>query len=356
MGAGICAVKILLGEDGQFLPPPHPPSTHFHQSQSQSQSYDQDDATTRCQKPLNASIRSPTSGNGKSIRSRLPLSLQVAHFIPATFPLVPEIKPEHLIICKQSWQKIVSQRQRLEEYGTDIHGITLFYNEFYDRLDKVDGKHLFEEVLMKHAVGYNRIAAKGAILIRIVDFLIKLDGDTALSRGKLRHLGVLHKQKGVRPWQYAVFLEIFVHTLASRLGNEATAEVMEAWVQILAYSLQGLLPTAIDGLVQDSEAYAVSQCDAVGNTRRQTVRVVEENSSGEAVVTSRTSIEQPPSTSTTNTTPHVPPPTPLQQDCDQKKDKHEEEEPSIQSGEIPSSTTSSVIGAGEGTPLVVTDV
>eukprot|EP00981_Chlorochromonas_danica_P010344 scaffold3143_cov169-Ochromonas_danica.AAC.4 len=245
MGAGICAVKILLGEDGQFLPPPHPPSTHFHQSQSQSQSYDQDDATTRCQKPLNASIRSPTSGN---------------------------------------------------------------------------------------------------------------DGDTALSRGKLRHLGVLHKQKGVRPWQYAVFLEIFVHTLASRLGNEATAEVMEAWVQILAYSLQGLLPTAIDGLVQDSEAYAVSQCDAVGNTRRQTVRVVEENSSGEAVVTSRTSIEQPPSTSTTNTTPHVPPPTPLQQDCDQKKDKHEEEEPSIQSGEIPSSTTSSVIGAGEGTPLVVTDV
>lgn len=190
--------------------------------------------------------------SGKSLVSA---EVQYAHYTPSTFPLVPQLKPEYLPLCRKSWQVIVSTREKHPEYGTDVHGITAFYNEFYERLAKVDTKGLYENILVKHAVGTNRIAAKGAILVRIVDFLLKFDGDNAGVRQKLNILGQSHNKKGIRPWQYSVFLELFILTLGSRLKKHATPSVMEAWVNLLAYSLKYMLPPSIDGIVLDSEAH-----------------------------------------------------------------------------------------------------
>lgn len=190
--------------------------------------------------------------SGKSL---VPLEVQVAHFTPSTFPLIPVLKDTFLPLCRKSWQVIVQQRERHPEHDTEIHGITAFYNEFYERLAKIDNNGVYEKVLMKHAVGTNKIAAKGAILVRIVDFLLKFDGDNAGVRQKLKLLGQSHNKYNVRPWQYAVFLELFLLTLGSRLKKFATPSIMEAWVNVLAYSLKGMLPDAIDGTVLESEAH-----------------------------------------------------------------------------------------------------
>eukprot|EP01039_Chlorochromonas_danica_P007099 gene7099-7851_t len=188
-------------------------------------------------------------------RSTIPMDVMVAHFTPSTFPLVPQLKQGFLPLCRQSWQIIVNQREQHEEYGTQLHGITAFYNEFYERLSKVDVNGAYEKILMKHAVGTNKIAAKGAIIVRIVEFLLKCDGDTPGMKMRLKMLGQSHKKYKVRPWQFAVFLELFLLTMGSRLKNHATPSVMEAWVNLLAYSLKHMLPDALDGTVLESEAH-----------------------------------------------------------------------------------------------------
>jgi hemoglobin-like flavoprotein len=60
-------------------------------------------------------------------------------------------------------------------------------------------------------------------------------------------LGKSHLQKAIRPWQYSVFVQTLLNTIASRLGNDATSEVMEAWVNLFAYVMQGMLPASIKG-------------------------------------------------------------------------------------------------------------
>eukprot|EP00981_Chlorochromonas_danica_P003824 scaffold725_cov162-Ochromonas_danica.AAC.10 len=190
-----------------------------------------------------------------SSKSHLPMEVQIAHYTPSTFPLMPQLKPDFLPLCRRSWQLIVAQNEVHEEYGTHVAGITAFYNEFYERLGKVDSKGIYEEILMKHAVGTNRIAAKGAILVRIVDFLLRFDGDTPETKKKLKILGISHKHKAIRPWQYSVFLELFLLTMGSRLKKFATPSIMEAWVNLLAFSLKAMLPHAIDGIVVESEAH-----------------------------------------------------------------------------------------------------
>lgn len=184
-------------------------------------------------------------------------ALQVAHYTPSTFPLKPILTNDRILRCRESWQWIMTQRVRQSTYDIDVHGITIFYNEFYDRLSTIDSQGLYESVLMKYTTGANRIAAKGAILVRIVNTILQLENDSAETREKLAKIGDLHQPMGIRPWQYGVFLEIFVATLAHQLKTSATSEVMEAWVNVMGYALQKILPTAIAGHVIESEAHAV---------------------------------------------------------------------------------------------------
>jgi hypothetical protein len=44
-----------------------------------------------------------------------------------------------------------------------------------------------------------------------------------------------------------------LNTIASRLGTYATDNVMEAWVHLFAYVMQGMLPHAIKGQVVETE-------------------------------------------------------------------------------------------------------
>jgi hemoglobin-like flavoprotein len=66
-------------------------------------------------------------------------------------------------------------------------------------------------------------------------------------------LGKSHSRKAIRPWQYSIFVQTLLLTIASRLGTGATNNVMEAWVNLFAYVMHGMLPHAIKGQVNDRE-------------------------------------------------------------------------------------------------------
>lgn len=183
---------------------------------------------------------------------KIPMELQVAHYMPATFPLVSTLTMSTIAACRHSWN-IVINRHELDHNGRlQTHGMTLFYNEFYRRLEQVDSLGRIEEVLARRG-GRNKIAAKGSLIIRIVRYMLNMDNSADTIRS-LRMCGKSHRIKGIRPWQYSVFMEVLLQTLSHRLAESASMDVMDAWVNLSAFSLAHMLPAAIEGRVVESEA------------------------------------------------------------------------------------------------------
>lgn len=176
----------------------------------------------------------------------------VAHFTPSSFPIIPTVNAQSSLLCTESWGKIVAQSVKVDEHS-QISGMTAFYNEFYERLQMFDSSGKFDAVLSRHSGGQNQIAAKGAIILRIVKFVVRIQHDSKQNAMLLYMLGKSHSQKAIRPWQYSIFVQTLLNTISSRLGREATSDVMEAWVNLFAYVMQGMLPPAIRGQVVETE-------------------------------------------------------------------------------------------------------
>jgi hemoglobin-like flavoprotein len=187
---------------------------------------------------------------GKS--TSVPLAMQVAHYTPSFFPLLPIISPMTSKKITDSWEIIVRQEQ-VDGLGNKTSGITMFYNEFYEHLDKVDTSGKFEAVLARHVSGANQVAAKGAIIVRIIKFICNITQDGPETQQKLYMLGKMHNHIGIRPWQYSVFVQTLLMTISSRLGTAATNDVMESWVNMFAFVLRSMLPPAIKGQVVETE-------------------------------------------------------------------------------------------------------
>ena len=183
----------------------------------------------------------------------IPLSRQVAHFTPSSFPLIPEVSKVSITICKKSWEELLNKTYR-NNYGIETAAITVFYNEFYRRLYMFDSNGAFDSILTKYSSkGGGNIAAKGAIIIRIMKFALTVENNQKCKE-KLLKLGRSHFQMQIRPWQYAIFVEMLINTISNQLGILASHDVMSSWVHLFAFMLKYMLPPAIDGLTSSSEA------------------------------------------------------------------------------------------------------
>lgn len=180
----------------------------------------------------------------------VPLQVMVAHYTPSNFPIVPMVDAHIASLCARSWEKIIA-----DVSGEAMSGMTTFYTEFYDRLEVYDSNGMFDALLTKHSSGTNKIAAKGAILLRIVKFVLAIREDNADTQMKLYMLGKSHSHKGIRPYQYSIFVQVLLQTISSRLGVEATGDVMEAWVNLFAFVMKSMIPSAIQGKVIETELF-----------------------------------------------------------------------------------------------------
>eukprot|EP01041_Mallomonas_annulata_P014130 gene14130-30084_t len=188
------------------------------------------------------------------VGSSIPIEISVAHFTPAIFPLIPVISVKTTNLCRDSWAKIL-QKDFTDENGTVTSGMTLFYNDFYERLEQFDGEKNFESVLTKYSKGSNKIAAKGLILIKIIKYVLKIEEASPILEIMLQKLGKAHDKMKIRPWQYATYIQTVLLTLADRLDADATHSVMEAWVNLFAYVMKFMLPNAIRNVVKKGECH-----------------------------------------------------------------------------------------------------
>ena len=141
------------------------------------------------------------------------------------------------------------------ENGVVTTGITIFYSEFYARLDLEDSSGRFDAILSK-SIGrgaMNKLAAKGAILLRIIKYVVEISSDTPEVQKSLNKLGKSHLSRGIRPYQYAVFINVLIATISSRLGEKANNNTMEAWVNLFAFVFRTMLPPALGNTVNERE-------------------------------------------------------------------------------------------------------
>jgi hemoglobin-like flavoprotein len=154
-----------------------------------------------------------------------------------------------------------------------FHFFYYFILFYFTRLADFDSSGHFDAVLSKHTAGKNKIAARGALIIRIVDFVLKINEESKENENILIQLGKSHNRKAIRPWQYAIFLQTLLITIASRLGTGATNNVMEAWVNLFAYVVSIMLPRAIKGHVMDTEMI-INTTKEIDIHRRSTIKSI----------------------------------------------------------------------------------
>jgi hemoglobin-like flavoprotein len=204
------------------------------------------------------------------------LDVQVAHFTPACFPLAPTFNQQTSKICKKSWGTLMKMTYKSTQTGLDTSSITVFYNEFYRKLYLYDTKHQFDSVLSKHLTGKgSNIAAKGAIIVRIVKFSLTIENNKS-SIDRLKRLGRSHALMGIEAWQYSVFVEVLLNTIASQLGTHATHDVMSCWVNLFSFIFQHMIPSALRGHVTGSDLNVAIHTDHVERDVQSRLQVEED--------------------------------------------------------------------------------
>ena len=189
--------------------------------------------------------------------------------------MIPIVNKFSSDLCIASWGSIVDCNVEVE--GGTISGMTAFYNEFYERLKAFDSSGQFGAILSRHSVGQNQIAAKGAIILRIVKFVVKIKPDDPGNDALLLKLGKSHAEKAIRPWQYSIFVQTLLNTISSRLGRNATSDVMEAWVNMFAFVMRGMLPPAIKGHIVETELNINTSTDFRDNVASSATYPAEEH-------------------------------------------------------------------------------
>ena len=85
-------------------------------------------------------------------------------------------------------------------------------------------RHQIEAVLGAHTTGQNKIAEKGAIIIRIVNYVLSISNNDEQTQFRLYTLGKAHATRKIRPYMYSIFVQVMLYTISAQLGPHATHE------------------------------------------------------------------------------------------------------------------------------------
>ena len=90
----------------------------------------------------------------------------------------------------------------------------------------MDENKKIEAVLGSHTTGQNKVAEKGAIIIRIVNYVLSLTENDEQTQFRLYTLGKAHAKRKIRPYMYSIFVQVMLYTISAQLGTHATHEGM----------------------------------------------------------------------------------------------------------------------------------
>jgi len=179
----------------------------------------------------------------------------VQHYLPPNFPMLPNLNSAYLMDCNKTWKLIcTANTDRMRQYGKS--GIVLYYDEFFYRLFQRDTT--MEEV-------FPDIKKRSEVLIKAMTFILKSATDNneqVISR--CNFLGHRHKTfSRVRPHHFANYTSCAIEVIMYWLGEYATADVGEAWSNVVGFMLKHLLSSYLYDKLDPYESYQNTTISAV---------------------------------------------------------------------------------------------
>lgn len=172
--------------------------------------------------------------------SEFPMAQIVEHYQPYEFPMQPVINSRTQNLVKNSWKRIVeTEYDSADTASGKMSGASYFYNVFFE--------HLFNR-LDDFSRIFPDVRARADIFSKVMAFCISISiEELDYVKVKMNHLGKLHKNIVNHPHLFGIYATNIHSTVRFCLGDDATHEIMAAWINLLAFILRNMLPAYFEG-------------------------------------------------------------------------------------------------------------
>ena len=160
----------------------------------------------------------------------------VEHYHPPEFPIEPIIDSYSQQLIKESWNKIINKNYNSDDalFGS-VSGTTYFYNVFYDQL--FIRYQEFENI-------FSNINSRASILGKVISLCVSINIENLdVTKKKLKYLGHIHQKIVHHPFLFAIYATTLHTTIKTCLGEDASLQIMNAWLHTIAWVLREMLPT-----------------------------------------------------------------------------------------------------------------
>jgi hemoglobin-like flavoprotein len=172
--------------------------------------------------------------------AEFPMAQIIEHYQPYEFPMQPVINSRTQNLVKNSWKRIVeTEYDSADTASGKISGASYFYNVFFEQLFKRldDFSRIFPSIKSRADIFSKVMAFCISISIEELDYV----------KVKLNHLGKLHKNIVNHPHLFGIYATNIHSTIRICLGDDASHEIMAAWINLLSFILRNMLPSYFEG-------------------------------------------------------------------------------------------------------------
>ena len=174
-----------------------------------------------------------------NIKHKYDFEVLVQHYQPPEFPIEPVLNKDTQKLIRQSWDKISKNTYDSNDalFGK-VSGVTFFYNTFFEQL--FIRYQEFENI-------FRDIKTRANIISKVLAFCVSIDIEQLhIAKTKLKFLGKIHQHIVHQPFLFSIYATNLHNTIKICLGDDATADVMNAWMHTIAWVLKHMLPSYME--------------------------------------------------------------------------------------------------------------
>ena len=161
------------------------------------------------------------------------IQMAISHYMPPRFPMYQVIDQNDVTNFKELWDFIYHNKSD----GTRTQSLlSSLFDSFYDKL--------FErsETFKRFFGGDFKLRCK--LLTKQMMFFTTLDLDHNVQK-VFDDLGRMHTKMGISNWQYSLFVEVLLESLATVLGDHAEPVKMRSATRVVSFALYKLLEATL---------------------------------------------------------------------------------------------------------------
>jgi hemoglobin-like flavoprotein len=171
-------------------------------------------------------------------------------------------------ICDLSWRMVATSTNHVT--ASKNVGLFAFCERFFYHMTAFDIDSEAPVVPKFQPRSNSRCPSRGALLMKIVKYMLSIPNDKFPARAKIRRLGRAHASRGIRHHHFTVFAKAFMCALADVLSTQFRIEIQRAWSQMLTFFVYEMTVENVIFVRHHTRVVDAEQCDFDGQRRNST--------------------------------------------------------------------------------------